>query len=60
MKKKATYNRNDNIHSYKVKAKSGKLEEYSGKFKTVAKAKEWYNKHGVVLESMFNRKLILT
>ena len=60
MKKKATYNRNDNIWSYKVKTSTGKLDEYSGKFKTKELAKAWYNKHGIELEQMFNRKLILT
>lgn len=59
MKKKATYNRNDSPWSYKVKTITGKLSEYSGKFKTKELAISWYNKHGIELEKKFNRKLIL-
>jgi len=50
-----------NRFRYKViSEKTGKLEEYSGSFKTIKDARKWYEKHGKWLEEQFNRKLVLT
>lgn len=47
------------IWSYKVKNKHGLLEPYSGIFGSKKEALQWYEKHGKVLESLFDRNLIL-
>lgn len=44
---------------YRTKNKYGRYEDYSGIFVTVREAQEWHKKHGIKLEIMFNRKLIL-
>lgn len=44
--------------SYKVKGKKGKLSDYSCKFKSELEANNWYLKHGIFLENLFNINLI--
>lgn len=35
------------------------LSDYSGRFKSIERAEEWYNEHGKWLERKFGRKLVL-
>ena len=47
------------VWSWKVKNSKGIFEPYSGNFKSRKDAMAWYEKHGKVLESTFDRKLYL-
>ena len=44
---------------YRVENDKGRLEDYSGNFRTKEEALTWYSKNGVWLEQHFNRELIL-
>ena len=51
--------RNYKPFEYRVYNNLAELEPYSGGFLTKEDAEKWYYKHGVKLEEMFKRTLVL-